>query len=88
MNKWTLGQLGKNKPKQSQTKPIQTQSKPIQSQNKPNFKKAEMNVTSIITKDYENMSNWAIYENEPKQTQFLPAISVAGQSQKVKQGRQ
>ena len=25
-----------------------------------------MNVTSIITTDYENMSNWAICENEPK----------------------
>ncbi len=25
-----------------------------------------MNVTSIITKGYENKSNWAICENEPK----------------------
>jgi hypothetical protein len=33
-----------------------------------------MNVTSYITKEYENKSNWAICENEPnsnpKQTQF------------------
>ena len=38
-----------------------------------------MNVTNIITKDYENISNWAICENEPKQTQpvvSLPAMSA------------
>jgi hypothetical protein len=34
--------------------------------NEPKFKKAKMNVTSIITKGYENISNWAICENEPK----------------------
>ena len=49
--KRTLGQHGK---KQSQTNP-----------NKANFKKAKMKVMSYITKDYENISNWAIYENEP-----------------------
>ncbi len=38
---------------------------PKQSQFKPKFKKAKMNVTSIITKGYENKSNWAICENEP-----------------------
>ncbi len=36
-----------------------------------------MNVTSALTKAYENMSNWAICENEPnsnpKQTQFQTA---------------
>jgi hypothetical protein len=51
MNKRTLGQRGK---KQSQTKPI-----------KANLLNAQMNVTSILTKDYENISNWAICENEP-----------------------
>jgi len=40
-----------------------------------------MNVTAAITKEYENKSNWAICENKPKQTQFLSAISVAGQRQ-------
>ena len=65
--KKTLGERGK---KQSQTNP-----------NEAKFKKAKMNVTSYITKEYENKSNWAICENEPKQTQCLPAISVAGQSQ-------
>ena len=24
-----------------------------------------MNVSVIITKDYENMSNWALFENKP-----------------------
>jgi hypothetical protein len=31
-----------------------------------------MNVTAYITKGYENMSNWAIYENEPNQSQNKP----------------
>jgi len=35
-----------------------------------------MNVNQVLTKDYENMSNWAICENEPKtnpiQTQTNP----------------
>ena len=43
------------------TNPIRTQSKPIS-------EKAKMNVTSIITKAYENISNWAICENEPNQS--------------------
>jgi hypothetical protein len=41
MNKWTLGQLGKTKPKQSQfkanSKPIQSQYEPNSNPNKPNF---------------------------------------------------
>jgi hypoxanthine phosphoribosyltransferase len=39
--------------------------KPIQSQFKANFRKAKMNVTTFLTKEYENMSNWAICENKP-----------------------
>jgi len=35
-------------------------------QNEPNFEKAQMNVTKVITKDYENKSNWTLGENEPK----------------------
>ena len=72
--KRTLGERGK---KQSQTNPNEPKTNP----NEPNYKKTKMNVTSYITKEYENKSNWAICENEPKQTQCLPAISVAGQSQ-------
>ena len=74
-----LGGHGKTKPIQTQykpnTNPIQTQYKPNSKPIKPKFKKAKMNVTSYITKEYENISNWAICENEPKtnpiQTQFF-----------------
>jgi hypothetical protein len=38
-------------------------------QNKPNFPDDQMYVTVFYTKEYENMSNWAIY---PKQTQTKP----------------
>ncbi len=42
-----------------------------QSQNKPNLLNAQMNVTSVITKDYENERFCRCGENKPKQTQFL-----------------
>jgi len=35
-------------------------------QNEPNFRKSHMNVTSFITKHYENIANWTLGENEPK----------------------
>ena len=34
-------------------------------QNEPNFRKSQMNVTTILTKDYEKKSNWTLGENEP-----------------------
>jgi RNA polymerase sigma-70 factor (ECF subfamily) len=34
-------------------------------QNKPNFPDDQMNVTSTITKDYENKSNWKLGKNKP-----------------------
>jgi len=39
-------------------------------QNKANFQKSQMNVTSLITVDYENKSNWTLGKNKPNQTQF------------------
>ena len=33
-------------------------------QNKPNFPDAQMNVNTIITKDYENIANWKLGENK------------------------
>ncbi len=39
-------------------------------QNKANFRKAKMNVTTFIAKEYENKSNWTLGENKPNQTQF------------------
>jgi hypothetical protein len=35
-------------------------------QNEPNLRKSQVNVTSLITVDYENKSNWTLGENEPK----------------------
>ncbi len=32
--------------------------------NKANFPDAQMNVNKVLTKDYENKSNWALYENK------------------------
>ena len=34
-------------------------------QNKANFRNAKMNVNTVITKDYENKSNWTLGENKP-----------------------
>ena len=34
-------------------------------QNKPNFRKTKMNTNSILTKHYENKSNWKLGENKP-----------------------
>jgi hypothetical protein len=52
MDTWSIG---KNEPK---TNPNEPKTNPI-------TKKPKMNVTSIVTKDYENKSNWAICENKP-----------------------
>jgi hypothetical protein len=43
-------------------------------QNKANFQKSQANVTSLVTKDYENIANWTLGENKPNQTQFLPCL--------------
>ena len=34
-------------------------------QNKPNLPDAQMKVSSVLTKDYENKSNWKLGENKP-----------------------
>ena len=47
----------------------QSQNKAKQSQSNPISEKPKMNVNKVLTKDYENMSNWAISENKPNQTQ-------------------
>ena len=39
-------------------------------QNKANLPDAQMNVNKVLTKHYENKSNWTLGENKPKQTQF------------------
>jgi hypothetical protein len=44
--------------------------------NKPNFRKSEMNVNKVLTKDYDKMDTWSIGKNKPNsnpiQTQFKP----------------
>ena len=41
-------------------------------QNKPNFLNAQMNVSSILTKDYENERLADAAKTNPKQTQYKP----------------
>ena len=35
-------------------------------QNKANLLNAQMNVNKVLIKDYENIANWTLGENEPK----------------------
>jgi len=39
-------------------------------QNKANLLNAQINVSSVLTKDYENDNAFRFYENKPNQTQF------------------
>jgi hypothetical protein len=49
--------------------PIQTQSNPVLSAVEwANFQKAQMNVNSLITKDYRKYDDFAVQKNKPKQT--------------------
>ena len=41
-------------------------------QNKPNLPDAQMKVSSVLTKDYENDNTFRLPENKPKQTQYEP----------------
>ncbi len=43
-------------------------------QNKPNFRKAKMNVNSLITMDYENKFNWTIGQNKPNSNPIKPNL--------------
>jgi hypothetical protein len=46
-------------------------------QNKPNLLDAQMNVTSLITVDYENIANWKLGENKPNSRKAKMNISSA-----------
>ncbi len=35
-------------------------------QNEPKSRKVKLNVTKVLTKDYEQMDTWSIRKNEPK----------------------
>ena len=41
-------------------------------QNKPNLQKSQVNVKHCKKMTYENIANWTLGENKPKQTQFYP----------------
>ena len=65
------------------TNPIQTQLKPKQSQFKPNCRKAQINVSIFSEMAYENIQNWTLGENKPKQTQSPPDFFVDSIVQRV-----
>ena len=46
-------------------------------QNKPNFRKSQMNLSSILTTDYENKHNWTIGENKPNSNPIKPNFQKA-----------
>jgi len=46
-------------------------------QNKPNFQKSQMNVSSILTTDYENIANWTLGENKPNSNPNKPNLRKA-----------
>jgi len=43
-------------------------------QNKPNLMDAQMNLTSLITMDYENIANWKLGENKPNTNPIKPNL--------------
>ncbi len=46
-------------------------------QNKPNFRKAKMNVNTLVTMTYENNSNWTLGQNKPKTNPIKPNFKKA-----------
>jgi len=43
-------------------------------QNKPNLLDAQMNVSSILTKDYENETTFRLEQNKPKQSRWIKKV--------------
>jgi len=39
-------------------------------QNKPNFRNAQMNISTVTTRNYENETTLMLQKNKPNQTQF------------------
>jgi len=46
-------------------------------QNKPNFLRSQMNVNSLLTIDYENISDWTLGENKPNSNPIKPNFKKA-----------
>jgi len=43
-------------------------------QNKPNFLDAQMNVSFILTTNYENISDWSLGQNKPNSNPIKPNL--------------
>jgi hypothetical protein len=52
-------------------------------QNKPNFKMARINITSIMTKNYENKSDPTLGENKPNSNPNKPNLPKAQNERKL-----
>ena len=50
-------------------------------QNKANFQKVKLNVTKVLTKDYDQMDTWSIRKTKPIQSQLKP---IQSQSNPIK----
>jgi len=69
---WTLGQVGKTNPKRTQTNPNEPKTNPI-------LEKPKMNLSAVITKNYEQLTMNNELKNKPNsnpiQSQFKPKQS-------------
>jgi hypothetical protein len=45
-------------------------------QNEPNFRKSQVNVTDLLTREYVQLDTWSIRKNEPKRSQNEPKVKV------------
>jgi len=43
-------------------------------QNEPNFPDDQMNVNKVLTRDYENKTNWKVRKNEPNTNPIKPNL--------------
>jgi hypothetical protein len=60
--------------------PQTTNHKPRIMQNEPNFQKSQMNVSSLITKDYENKWQRRVRKNKPNSNPIKPNLPDAQMS--------
>jgi len=44
-------------------------------QNEPNFRKSQMNVSNLITRNYEILDTWWAGKNEPKTNPIYPCVA-------------
>ncbi len=44
-------------------------------QNEPNFRKSQMNVNNVLTRDYDKKDTWSSGKNEPKTNPIYPCVA-------------